>query len=35
MAAAARDENEALKARIVALEGKPAAKPKVTKAKGA
>jgi BMFP domain-containing protein YqiC len=35
MAAAARDENEALKARIAALEGKPTAKPKVTKAKGA
>ena len=28
MAAAARDENESLKARIAALEGKPAAKPK-------
>jgi BMFP domain-containing protein YqiC len=28
MAAAARDENEALKARIAALEAKPAAKPK-------
>ena len=32
---ALRDENEALKARIAALEGKPAAKPKVSKAKGA
>ena len=35
MAAAARDENEALRLRIAALEGKPAAKPKATKAKGA
>ena len=35
MAAAARDENEALKARVAALEGKSAAKPKVTRAKGA
>lgn len=35
MAAAARDENEELKARVAALEGKPTAKPKVTKAKGA
>ena len=35
MAAAARDENEALKARVAALEAASAAKPKVTKAKGA
>ena len=35
MAAAARDENEALKARLAALESKSAAKPKVSKAKGA
>ncbi len=33
--AAARDENEALKARIVALEGKAAARPKAAKPKGA
>ncbi len=35
MAAAARDENEALKVRIAALEGKAAAKPRATRAKGA
>ena len=35
MAAAAPDENEALKARIVALEGKAAARPKTAKPKGA
>src|SRR5436190_134178 len=34
MAATARDENEALKARVVALEGKSAAKPKAGKVKG-